>query len=131
MLRQIPESSPEARNLNEETRRSGDANVKLRLGELVLREVRTRKAGAAEDAVEALRPLARAVHENEARGEDFVSASFLVQDDRRDAFTAAERRLAEQWGEERRLRLHGPLPPCTFVQAPREAHGAATDTVAR
>ncbi|MCU7820270.1 GvpL/GvpF family gas vesicle protein [Kitasatospora sp. DSM 101779] len=125
LLRQILQESAEARQLNEESRRTGDTNVKMRLGELVAREVQAREKAAAADAVEALRPFAREVHVNEARGEDFVSASFLVEDDRSDEFTAAQQELAEDWGEDVRLRLHGPLPPYTFVQetAPGDGTG--------
>ncbi|MGW4898104.1 GvpL/GvpF family gas vesicle protein [Kitasatospora sp. NPDC004240] len=116
LLRQILQNSAEARQLNEESRRTGDPDIKMQLGELLAREVQAREQAAATQAVEALRPLAGAVHENEARGEDFVSASFLVEDERSEEFTAAEQELAERWGEDCRLRLHGPLPPYTFVQ---------------
>ncbi|MEV8100553.1 GvpL/GvpF family gas vesicle protein [Kitasatospora sp. NPDC085879] len=118
LLRQILQDTTEARQLNEESRRTGDPNLKMRLGELVAREVQAREQATAAQAIEALRPFARAVHENEARGEDFLSASFLVEEDRREEFTAAGQELAERWGEDCRLRLHGPLPPYTFVQEP-------------
>ncbi|MEV7175429.1 GvpL/GvpF family gas vesicle protein [Kitasatospora sp. NPDC093679] len=121
LLRQILNDSAEARQLNEESRRTGDPNVKIRLGELATREIQARHIAAAAEAVAALRPLAREVHENEARGDDFVSASFLVEDDRSEEFTAAGQELAEQLGEDCHLRFHGPLPPYTFVQEPAPA----------
>ncbi|WP_030276863.1 GvpL/GvpF family gas vesicle protein [Streptomyces sp. NRRL B-24484] len=123
LLRQILNDSAEARQLNEEGRRTGDPNVKMRLGELVVRALQTRQNAAAADAIAALRPLAREVHENEARGDDFVSASFLVEDERSEEFTTAGQELAEQLGEDCELRLHGPLPPYTFVQEPTPGDG--------
>ncbi|MGW2256132.1 GvpL/GvpF family gas vesicle protein [Kitasatospora sp. NPDC001660] len=115
LLWQILSDSEEARQLNDESRRSGDPNVKIRLGELVAGEIRARETSAATHAVDSLRPLAREVHENEAAGNDFVSASFLVEDARGEEFTAAQTRLASKWGEAYQFRLHGPLPPYSFV----------------
>ncbi|MFJ3791278.1 GvpL/GvpF family gas vesicle protein [Kitasatospora sp. NPDC090091] len=115
MLRQVLQDSPEAQRLNEESRRSGDPGVKMRLGELVAGELRARSDSAAVQVLEALRPLARETKENEPHGNDFASVSFLVADARREEFVSAESRLAEQWGESHQFRLHGPLPPYSFV----------------
>ncbi|MCG6500133.1 GvpL/GvpF family gas vesicle protein [Kitasatospora sp. A2-31] len=115
MLRQILQDSPEAQRLNEESRRSGDPDVKVRLGELVAGELRERGDSAAARVLEVLRPLARETKENEPHGNDFVSVSFLVEDARQEEFVTAESRLAEEWGESYQFRLHGPLPPYSFV----------------
>ncbi|MFG2825404.1 GvpL/GvpF family gas vesicle protein [Kitasatospora sp. NPDC048365] len=115
MIRQVLRESAEAQRLNEESRRSGDPNVKVRLGEIIARELQVRSESAAAQVREAMRPLAREIHENELHGDDFVSISFLVEEARRKEFLAAEAELAGQWGEGYHFRLHGSLPPYSFV----------------
>ncbi|MFH8386692.1 GvpL/GvpF family gas vesicle protein [Kitasatospora sp. NPDC018058] len=116
VLRQILQDSAEAQRLNEESRRhSGDPNIKIRLGELVAGELRARNEAAAAEVLEALRPLAREIEENEPRGNDFASISFLVEDARHEDFVTAESELSERWGKGYQFRLHGPLPPYSFV----------------
>ncbi|MFD0275146.1 GvpL/GvpF family gas vesicle protein [Kitasatospora sp. NPDC127111] len=115
MLRQILLDSPEIRRLNDESRDSGDTDLKLRLGELVARELQARGDAAASQVREALRPLAREIHENEPHGDDFFSVSLLVEEARREALLDTESGLAARLGEGYRFRLHGPLPPYSFV----------------
>lgn len=115
MIRQVLRESAEAQRLNEESRRTGDPNVKVRLGEIIVKELQARGESAAAEVREAMRPLAREIHENDLHGDDFVSVSFLVEESRRKEFLAAEAELAEQWGEGYDFRLHGPLPPYSFV----------------
>jgi hypothetical protein len=115
VLRQILQDSAEAQRLNAESRRSGDPNVKIRLGELVARELRARNDDAAAQVLETLRPLARETQQNDPRGNDFASISFLVEDTRLNEFVTTESGLADRWGESYQFRLHGPLPPYSFV----------------
>ncbi|MCU7826940.1 GvpL/GvpF family gas vesicle protein [Kitasatospora sp. DSM 101779] len=116
LLRQILRDSAEARRLNERTKQSPDPEPKIRLGELVAGEIQRRNRSAAAELIDELSPLAREVRENPPNGNDFVSGSFLVEEDRQDDFRAAAAELAERWGEDRALRVHGPLPPYSFVQ---------------
>ncbi|WP_431683162.1 GvpL/GvpF family gas vesicle protein [Kitasatospora sp. KL5] len=115
LLRQILRDSAEARRLNEESRQSSDPAPKMRLGELLAGEIQARNRSAAAAAIEALRPLAREVYENEPAGNDFVSGSFLVEKTRQDDFRSAASELARLWGEDYTFRVHGPLPPYSFV----------------
>lgn len=116
LLRQILRDSAEARRLNEETRRSPDPAPRIRLGELVADGIQQRNRAAAAELLDELSPLARETRENEPAGNDFVSGSFLVEADRQDGFRAAAAELAGRWGEDCTLRVHGPLPPYSFVQ---------------
>ncbi|MEU9048432.1 MULTISPECIES: GvpL/GvpF family gas vesicle protein [unclassified Kitasatospora] len=115
MLRQVLQDSAEAQRLNEESRHSGDPNIKIRLGEIVAGELQARTDSAAAQVLEALRPLAHETQENEPHGNDFASISFLVENARHKEFVTAEEELAERWGEGYQFRLHGPLPPYSFV----------------
>ncbi|MET7887892.1 GvpL/GvpF family gas vesicle protein [Streptomyces avermitilis] len=118
LLREILLQSPEARQLNEKIR-SGRAgpDLQLALGEQVAREVQLRHESFAAGAVEALRPLARDIRASDPTGGDFVSVSFLVEKARQQDFTAAEKDLANERGADFDFRLHGPLPPYSFVES--------------
>ncbi|WP_030273743.1 GvpL/GvpF family gas vesicle protein [Streptomyces sp. NRRL B-24484] len=116
LLRQILRDSAEARRLNEETRQSPDPQPKIRLGELVAAGIEARTRSAAVELLDELSPAAREVRENDPAGNDFVSGSFLVEADRQEDFRAAAAELAERWGEDCTVRVHGPLPPYSFVQ---------------
>ncbi|WP_392675007.1 GvpL/GvpF family gas vesicle protein [Streptomyces sp. LN785] len=116
LLRQILEDSDEARALNDEIR-SGTAgpDTPLALGELVAREVQARQEALAAGVVEALRPFARDQETSQPTGSDFLSASFLVAEEQDELFLTTELSLANQMGDEFQFRLHGPLPPYSFV----------------
>ncbi|MGW4892986.1 GvpL/GvpF family gas vesicle protein [Kitasatospora sp. NPDC004240] len=115
VLRRILLDSPQAQQLNEESRRTGSTDVKLRLGELLAGQLQERGRAAAAQVHDAVAPLAREIHENEPHGDDVLSFSLLVQEERREELLDAEADLAERLGEGVRFRLHGPLPPYSFV----------------
>ncbi|MET7860599.1 GvpL/GvpF family gas vesicle protein [Streptomyces sp. NPDC005318] len=116
LLRQILADSSEARDLNDEIR-SGAAgpDTSLALGELVAKEVQARQDALATGVVEALRPFARDQEISQPTGGDFLSVSFLVSEDQDELFLTTELSLANQMGDEFQFRLHGPLPPYSFV----------------
>lgn len=116
VLRAVLQDNAQARELNERTR-SGEGTYedRLALGELVVQEVQRRQEALAEEVLEALRQHASAEQVAPPSQQYFVSASFLVDDDRSDEFTEAGRELAERYGEGVELRLRGPLPPYSFV----------------
>ncbi len=108
--------SEEARRLNEEIRSGrGGQDLRIALGELVAAEVQRRHGALAAETVEALRPQARDVRTSDPTGDDFVSVSFLVEQARQNEFMTAEKDLADRRGEDFAFRLHGPLPPYSFV----------------
>ncbi|RST15848.1 GvpL/GvpF family gas vesicle protein [Streptomyces sp. WAC05374] len=116
LLRDVLRQSDEARRMNEEIRSGqGGQDLKVSLGELVAAGVDARRESLAAGVVEALRPMAREIREADASGDDFVSVSFLVERERQNAFLEREADLAEQFGDEFSFRLHGPLPPYSFV----------------
>ncbi|MEU0658402.1 MULTISPECIES: GvpL/GvpF family gas vesicle protein [Streptomyces] len=116
LLAAVLRESDDARRMNEEIRSGhGGQDLKISLGELVAAEVTARRTALGASVVEALRPLAREVRESEAVGDDFVSASFLVERTRQNAFLEREAELVGEYGEDFDFRLHGPLPPYSFV----------------
>jgi hypothetical protein len=116
LLREVLRESEDARRMNEEIRSGrGGQDLKISLGELVATEVTARREALASGVVEALRPLAREIRESEAAGDDFVSTSFLVERARQNAFLEREADLVEEYGDDFDFRLHGPLPPYSFV----------------
>ncbi|MEU1402859.1 GvpL/GvpF family gas vesicle protein [Streptomyces sp. NPDC005728] len=116
LLHQILQESSVARELNDEIR-GGTAgpDAPLRLGELVAQEVQARQEVLAEEVVGTLRPFAREIEASQPTGSDFVSASFLVTEGQEEAFLSTETSVADQWGDDFDFRLHGPLPPYSFV----------------
>ncbi|MGV9422862.1 GvpL/GvpF family gas vesicle protein [Streptomyces sp. NPDC003656] len=116
LLRQILEESSAARELNDAIRAgTADVGAPVRLGEMVAREVQARQEALATGVVEALRPFARDVDSTQPTGEDFLSVSFLVPEDQEETFLTTELSVAHQLGDDLDLRLHGPLPPYSFV----------------
>lgn len=116
LLREILRRSDEARRMNEEIRAGhGGEDLKVALGELVAEEVSAHHESFAAAIVDTLGRHARETHTSQPSGDDFLSASFLVEKAHQDAFLARERELAGQYGEDFDLRLHGPLPPYSFV----------------
>ncbi|AZS70563.1 gas vesicle protein [Streptomyces lydicus] len=116
LLRQILTESDQARELNEQIR-SGNAGpeVPLALGELVAGEVQARQEQLAAGVLDALRGFAREERTSSPTGNDFVSVSFLVEQDNEKSFLGAERDIAKELGEDFDLRLLGPLPAYSFV----------------
>ena len=116
LLRQILLDSPEARRLNDEiTGGNTGPDLPLALGELVAQEVRARHYALATGITEALRPHARQEVNSEPTGEDFLNVSFLVDEEHREVFLAAEKGIAAELGDDFDFRLHGPLPGYSFV----------------
>lgn len=116
LLRQILSESDEARALNEQLRSgTGGPEMPLALGELIAREVQDRQEALAGQLVDALRGFAREERLSQATGDDFLSVSFLVEQDNEKSFLGAQQDLAKELGEDFDLRLLGPLPAYSFV----------------
>ncbi|MER7185239.1 GvpL/GvpF family gas vesicle protein [Streptomyces hyaluromycini] len=116
LLREILRESDAARELNDEIRDGAAApDAPLRLGELVAQEVQARQEALAAGVVEALRPFARSLESSQPTGSDFLNVSFLVTEDREEAFLTTELSVAHQMGDDVDFRLNGPLPPYSFV----------------
>lgn len=116
VVRAVLEDNTQARELNRRTLEGGGTyDDRLALGQLVAQEVQGRQDALAEEVLAGLRPLAEAEKVAPPSQQYFVSASFLVEDDRAEEFGRAGQELAERYGEGVELRLRGPLPPYSFV----------------
>ncbi|BDM68794.1 gas vesicle protein [Streptomyces nigrescens] len=116
MLREILTESDQARRMNEEVRSGrGGPDLPLALGELVAKEVETRKDRLNAAVAEALGGIAREETGYKAAGDDFLSVSFLVDRDQEARLRAAVQKIADELGEDFDLRLRGPLPVYSFV----------------
>lgn len=116
VVRAVLEQNAQVRELSERTREGGGTyEDRLALGQLVAQDVQSREEAIAEDVLAALRPLATAEQVSPPSKQYFVSASFLVPEDRSEEFGRTCSELAERYGEGVELRLRGPLPPYSFV----------------
>ncbi|MEU5209141.1 GvpL/GvpF family gas vesicle protein [Streptomyces sp. NPDC020742] len=116
LLREILMESDEAHGLNEQIRSGhGGPDAPLALGELVAHEVEARQEQLADSVAAVLRDFARDERMSEATGNDFLSVSFLVDQEHDEAFRSAEQKLADELGGDFDLRLRGPLPAYSFV----------------
>ena len=116
LLRDVLETSEQARALNEATRAGeGTYEDRLALGELIAQEVQTRQEALAAEVLAALQPLALSEKPAQPSQQYFVNVSFLVDRDRSEEFTRTAQELAERYGEQVDLRVRGPLPPYSFA----------------
>ncbi len=116
LLREIVAEVPEARRLNEVTREQPQAQrEKVALGEILSREAATREALAAQEITARLSRLAEAHSVGEPSGGHFLGVSFLVHREKAAAFSEGVHQEAARRGDGYELRLHGPLPPYSFV----------------
>jgi hypothetical protein len=115
-LRRIVQGSERVRRLNEATRDGGGTyEDRVELGRLILQEMQERQAALAETVIGALRPHATAEHLSEPSKQYFVNVSYLVDEERADAFTKAADEVAKDLPEGGGLRVRGPLPPYSFA----------------
>jgi hypothetical protein len=119
LMREIVAQEPEVAELREAVRgRPEQATYyeRIRLGELVAAAVDRRRAEEAAALLDALRPHATAVVEDELQHERMVlNAAFLVRREGVEAFEAVAERLAAERDPRMRLRLLGPLAPHAFA----------------
>ncbi|WP_437066344.1 GvpL/GvpF family gas vesicle protein [Streptomyces sp. enrichment culture] len=116
VLRSVLEEDDRVRELNERTREGGGTyEERVTLGQLVAAALQRRQEVLAGEVVSGLRPLAQAEHVAPPSNQYFISASFLVDEERFDEFARAAQELDERYGEGVELRLRGPLPPYSFV----------------
>ncbi|MEV2194037.1 GvpL/GvpF family gas vesicle protein [Streptomyces phaeochromogenes] len=127
VLHRVMSENPEVRSLTEANRQAGGGSYddKLRLGEVVVAAVQHREAEDAAELQRALEPVAAAVSVGPESTGWLANLSFLVERASAEDFIAAveELRKAQPHLE---VRLHGPLPPYSFVEPgpsePAETH---------
>lgn len=123
VLNEVLAESREVQQLRDQIRDQPEevtVSLRIRLGEIVNQAVEAKRNTDTQRVVDTLGPLSEqvvvlpATHE-----EDAATAAFLVENERREEFEGAVRRLAEEWSQRMTLRLLGPLAPYDFV-APLE-----------
>jgi len=127
VLHRVMSENPEVRALTEANRKAGGGSYddKLRLGEVVVAAVQHREAEDAAELQRALEPVADAVSVGPESTGWLANLSFLVERASAEDFIAAveEVRKGQPHLE---VRLHGPLPPYSFVEPgpsePAETH---------
>ncbi|MBC7267919.1 MAG: GvpL/GvpF family gas vesicle protein [Streptomyces sp.] len=116
VLRAVLTDSEQARALNAATRDGGGTyEDRLALGQLLAEQVQVRQEALAAEVLTALRPLALAEKLSPPSQQYFVSASFLIPDDRAEDFARVGDDVAGRLGDGVELRLRGPLPPYSFA----------------
>ncbi|MFI6350704.1 GvpL/GvpF family gas vesicle protein [Streptomyces sp. NPDC050560] len=116
LLREILRDSTEIRELNEATRDNPGAHGdRVRLGELISREVERRREQEAREITGRLAPAALKTAAGQPLQDTLVNVSFLVGRDGAAAFSEAVHQEAERHSEAYTIRLNGPLPPYSFV----------------
>jgi Gas vesicle synthesis protein GvpL/GvpF len=117
LLRELLLEHRTLRERNEALRDNGGGTHadKVAFGERLMAAMEDRRARDAERVVAELRPHAALVSLGPPASGCFVNASFLVGTGARPAFDAALARLREELVELADVRVHGPLPPYSFV----------------
>lgn len=117
VLHRVMSENPEVRALTEANRSAGGGSYddKLRLGEMVVAAVKRREVEDATEIQRALEPAAAAISVGPESTGWLANLSFLVEREAGDEFAAAveEVRKAHPHLD---LRVHGPLPPYSFVE---------------
>lgn len=119
VLREVLASDPEIRSLRE--RIEGlpeDASYydRIRLGELVVGALETRREADAADMLRRISPSAVSTVERQpANPEDVINAAFLVERAKEVKFSDAVEEVGREFAGRVRLRLLGPLAPYDFT----------------
>lgn len=111
-------SDRSVRRLQARSRTRGDVESRIELGRRFAGILDDRRAQDGRAVVDSVAPLARAVAVSEPGGEyGLVNASFLVARDRVERVGEVVDRVREAIGGRAKVRLLGPLPPYSFVDA--------------
>jgi hypothetical protein len=127
VLHRVLSENPEIRAMTEANQQAGGGSheQRLRLGEMVVAAVQAREAEDAAEVQRALEPVAAAVSAGPESTGWLVNVSFLVDREAAELFltTVEQVRRGHLHVE---LRVHGPLPPYSFVEpGPAEHAGSA------
>ncbi|WP_328493011.1 GvpL/GvpF family gas vesicle protein [Streptomyces sp. NBC_00414] len=117
VLHRVMSENPDVRALTEANRSAGGGNYddKLRLGEMVVAAVKNREVEDAAEIQRALEPEAAAVSVGPESTGWLANLSFLVDRDSAETFIAAVEEV-RKGHPHLDLRVHGPLPPYSFVE---------------
>jgi hypothetical protein len=130
VVRQVLDEEPDIRAMHQAARAPGTDSheSRLQLGTAVAHAVQEREARDAVLVRETLEGAAEAVRPGPESGGWLANISFLVDEDKADAFLAAADGLA-RGNPHLRVTVHGPLAPYSFVE-PEQEPGRAPATAA-
>lgn len=116
VLHQILGENPDLRSMVEAQQQQGGGSheQKLQLGEMITSQVQARESHDAVQVRRALEPAAEAVGEGPESSGWLANVSFLVDRKSAEGFLAAVEEL-KSTQPHLDLRVHGPLPPYSFV----------------
>ncbi|MFC8195442.1 GvpL/GvpF family gas vesicle protein [Streptomyces sp. NPDC060006] len=117
VLHRVMSENPEVRALTEANRSAGGGSYddKLRLGEMVVAAVKNREVEDAAQIQQLLEPVAAAVSAGPESTGWLANLSFLVDRDEAETFVATVEEV-RKGHPHLELRVHGPLPPYSFVE---------------
>jgi hypothetical protein len=117
VLHHVMAEDPEIRALAEANRKAGGGTYeqKLRLGEMVAAAVKQKETGDADAVLQLLEPAGDAASVGPESTGWLVNVSYLVGRDSAEQFLAAVEQARKDLPH-LELRVHGPLPPYSFVE---------------
>jgi len=90
---------------------------KIKIGQLVKKALEKKKDQEVEDLLEMLKPLSLDFRENRVLGDmNLINAAFLVAKEREQKFDQKIQELEKVYGERKKLKYIGPVPPYNFVE---------------
>jgi hypothetical protein len=132
VLRLVMAGDDEIRRLAEANREAGGGSHedKVRLGEMVAAAVQAREETDAQLLQQALEPTAEAVSAGPQSTGWLANLSFLVDRNAAEQFLTAIDGLRQEHPH-LELRVHGPLPPYSFVDTPssQQAEGSTAEAL--
>jgi hypothetical protein len=90
---------------------------KIKIGQMVQKALEEKKKKEAKELLEILKPLSLDFRENRVLGDmNLVNAAFLVIKDKEKEFDQKMQELEKVYGERKKLKYIGPIPPYNFVE---------------
>ena len=103
--------------LSKETNIQRQYAGKIKIGEMVQKALEEKKKKEAKELLEILKPLSLDFRENRVLGDmNLVNAAFLVAKAREHEFDQKMQELEKVYGERKKLKYIGPVPPYNFVE---------------
>jgi len=103
--------------LVKETNIQGQYAGKIKIGQMVQKALEEKKKKEAQELLEILKPLSLDFRENRVLGDmNLVNAAFLVAQEREKEFDQKMQELEKLYGQRKKLKYIGPVPPYNFVE---------------
>ena len=103
--------------LSKETNIQRQYSGKIKIGQMVKEALEEKKVKEAKELLEILKPLSLDFRENQCYGDmNLVNAAFLVAKAREPEFDQKMQELEKVYGERKKLKYIGPVPPYNFVE---------------